>query len=126
MYRISAFLPTALVLVSACAAVPPVPAASKATTVQHSLLSRSTPANGAIVKGPVENLQLYFSRPVLLGEVTVTGSDGSKMPMMVHAVGEVTDYSLPLGGLGAGRYTVDWRASSVGQNFAGQIYFNVK
>ena len=104
----------------------PPAANTAATTGRQSLLASSSPANGATVAGPVNSLELRFSRPARLGEVTVTGSDGSKMPMMVNAVGEVSDYSLPLDGLGAGRYTVDWRATSAGIDYRGEIHFGVR
>ena len=127
MHRHSAFLLAALTLLPACSAAPtPAAANTAATTDRQSLLASSSPANGATVAGPVNSLELRFSRPVRLGEVTVTGSDGSKMPMMVNAVGEVTDYSLPLDGLGVGRYTVDWKASSAGIDYGGSIHFDVK
>lgn len=126
MHRLSTFLLAALMLVPACSAVRPVTATNKETTGQHSLLTTSTPANGTIVRGPVDKLQLHFSRPARVREVTVTGSDGSKMPTMVNAVGEVTDYSLPLDGVIVGRYIVDWKASSAGIDYGGSIHFDVK
>jgi methionine-rich copper-binding protein CopC len=95
------------------------------STVQ-SLLASSRPADGALVAAPIDELEFNFARPARLAEVTVTGSDGSKMPIMVNAVGEVTHYSLPIDGLGAGRYTADWRASSAGIDYHGNIHFDVK
>ena len=48
------------------------------------------------------------------------------MPMMVTAVGEVEHYSLPLSGVGAGRYSVDWRASVQGVDHSGSFGFEVR
>jgi methionine-rich copper-binding protein CopC len=90
-----------------------------------SLLVGSTPAPGSTVAAPVEDLRLSFSPPARLDEVTVTGSEGT-MPMMIHAVGEVADYSLPLAGLEAGPYTVNWRATSRGQTHHGSFAFTVR
>jgi methionine-rich copper-binding protein CopC len=46
--------------------------------------------------------------------------------MMVTAVGEVEHYALPLSGLGAGSYTVDWRAAAAGQEHQGRFSFTVR
>lgn len=127
MHHLSWILLAAVALLPACSAAPtPAAANTAATTDRQSLLASSSPVNGATVAGPVNSLELRFSRPARLGEVTVTGSDGSQMPMMVTAVGEVTDYSLPLDGLGAGSYTVNWRASSAGIDYRGEIHFGVR
>ena len=115
-----------LALLAACAAGRSEGTVDAQKSAAQTLLARSRPADGSIVAAPVDELKLDFVRPARLGEVTVTGSDGSTMPMMVTAVGEVTHYSLPLGGLGAGRYTVNWRASSAGIDYRGNIHFEVK
>src|SRR5688572_9349797 len=94
----------AMGLLGACAAAPPAPP----TVASQSILQSSTPADGATVQGPVDSLELRFSPPARLGEMTVTGSDGLTMPMMVTAVGEVPRYSISLSGLGPGTYTVNW------------------
>ena len=95
-------------------------------TVSRSLLASSSPADGSTVPAPVNKLEFRFAKPARLHEITVTGVDGLKMPIMVTAVGEVTRYSVPLDGLGAGSYTVDWRASSTGFDDQGDIHFVVK
>lgn len=48
------------------------------------------------------------------------------MPIMVHAVGEVADYSIPLSGLGPGGYTVNWRATAQGRAYTGSLTFTVR
>lgn len=90
-----------------------------------SILAGSTPASGSTVGAPVNQLKLRFSPPARLAEVTVTGPDGT-MPMMVTAVGEVADYSLPLDELNAGKYTVDWRAIVGAQSHKGSFSFTVR
>ena len=108
---------------SGCAAVPPrEPAAQPASS---SILASSTPAAGSTVNGPVDSLELHFNPPARIDEVTVTGPEGT-MPMMVHAVGEVHDYSIPLSGLGPGTYTVKWKAYSGGSLRQGTFSFNVR
>ena len=91
----------------------------------QSILANSKPANGATVAGPVNQLELWFSPPAQLGEATVTGPDGM-MPMMVTAVGQVGYYSLPLSGLGRGRYTVTWKAAAAGTTYQGSFQFEVR
>ena len=90
-----------------------------------SILAASKPAAGSTVRAPVNELVLHFTPPARLEEVTVSGSEGT-MPMMVSAVGEVEHYSLPLAGLGAGRYVVAWRASRSGVQHRGSFGFTVE
>lgn len=77
------------------------------------------------MQGPVNDLQLHFNPPARLDEVTVNGPDGL-MPVMVTAIGEVADYSVPLGGLGAGQYTVSWKARIGIRDYRGSFTFTVK
>ena len=92
---------------------------------QGSILVSSTPAPGSTVAAPVNELKLRFEPPARLDEVTVQGPDGL-MPMMVHAVGEVADYSLPVPGLRAGSYTVNWKATQGGETHQGSFAFTAK
>ncbi len=101
------------------------PAGTAEAGDRESILASSTPAAGSTVSGPVNELMLHFSPPARLAEVTVTGPEGA-MPMMVTAVGEVEHYSLPLSGLGAGSYTVDWRAIAAGTQHEGRFGFTVR
>ena len=111
-----------MALLGACAVAPP---AAPAAAVQ-SILQSSTPAAGSTVRGPVDSLELRFAPPARLGELTVTGSDGLTMPMMVTAVGEVSRYSIPLSGLGPGTYTVKWQAIAAGTSHQGSFRFTVR
>jgi methionine-rich copper-binding protein CopC len=90
-----------------------------------SILVSSHPAAGTTVQSVVESLELHFNPPARLDEVAITGPDGV-MPMMVHSVGEVGDYSLPLSGLRAGSYVVNWRATARGRGYRGSLQFNVR
>lgn len=91
----------------------------------NSILDRSNPAGGSTVQGPVDNLELHFKLPARLDEVTLRGPEGV-MPTMVHAVGEVTNYSIPLPDLGPGSYTVNWRAFARAQEHRGSFEFTIK
>ena len=105
----------------ACAAQ----SADTAPLVESGILDSSIPAAGATVSSPVDELKLRFSPPARLDEVTIDGPDGL-MPMMVHAVGESTDYSLPLPGLGPGTYTINWKATTRAEMHQGTVRFTVK
>lgn len=89
-----------------------------------SILVNSIPAPGVTISA-INNLELRFKPPARLDEVTLRGPDGV-MPMMVHAIGEVQNYSIPLPELGPGSYTVNWRASAQGQVHRGSFEFTVK
>ena len=117
------FVLVAVGLLPSCAAGPDKAPAAQSDSA--SILERSKPRAGSTVAGPVNSLELHFNPPARLDGVTVTGPDGT-MPMMVHAVGEVADYSLPLSGLGSGTYTVAWKAFSRGQEARGTFAFTVK
>lgn len=108
-----------------CAAAPPQSNAAVQQQPQASVLADATPAPGSTVAAPVDRLVLRFSPPARLVEVTVTGPDGT-MPMMVTAVGEVPSYELPLAGLGAGEYRVNWRATVQQQPHEGSFSFTVR
>jgi len=111
-----------MVLVNGCAAAPP--AATVVAT--HSILQSSAPADGSTVAGPVTEIKLGFSPLARLDEMTVTGSDGMTMPMMVTAAGEVATYSIPVSDLETGAYTVQWRATAGGTSHKGTIRFTVR
>lgn len=86
---------------------------------------RTTPAAGSTVAGPVNQLDFDFGRPVQLAEVTLSGPDGL-MPMMLSPAGVQTHYSVPLPGLTAGAYSVQWRAVLDGAPKTGSFAFTVK
>lgn len=100
-------------------------APSSAPATSEPLLTRSSPANGATVNGPVHNVELHFARPVRLMEVTVSGPDGLS-PMMVNSAGEQAHYSLPLHAVRPGPYAVDWRARVGAREDRGSFSFTVR
>ena len=91
---------------------------------EESILVSSNPAAGSTIGEPVEALELHFNPPARLNEVSVSGP-GGVMPTMVHAVGEASDYSIPLSGLGPGAYTVNWRATAQQREYFGSFEFAV-
>lgn len=110
-------------LAMGCAASPST--APGTQQVETEVLARSTPADGATVAAPVNTLLLKFARPVRLIEVTLDGPDGLS-PMMITAVAETTEYSIPLPGLSRGSYRVNWRASATGRPHDGAFTFTVR
>jgi methionine-rich copper-binding protein CopC len=101
---------------------PPAPVAERQTA---SILASSTPSAGATVRQSVDTIKLRFDPPARLDEIKVTGPAG-EMPVMVHSVGEVRDYSIPLSGLDPGAYTVVWRATAQGHEYRGAFTFAVR
>lgn len=99
--------------------------AGQAAQSEASILVASTPAAGSTVHGPVDVLNLHFSPAARLEETTISGPDGL-MPMMVHSVGEVREYSIPLPDLEGGTYVVTWRASARNRLYHDSFGFSVK
>src|SRR4051812_31037503 len=92
------------VALAGCAAEP---VTSPVGQLNASILASSVPGAGSMVREPVDSLELHFNPPARLDEIIVRGPAGA-MPMMVHAVGTVAHYSLPLSGIGPGKYQVEW------------------
>lgn len=112
--------------VSACTAAQTGKTEGKRISASQPILAGSRPADGATVRGPLNSLELTFTRPAALAEVTVTGSDGTIMPTMVSPVGEVTRYLIPLPDLEAGRYRIVWKANARGVAYRGEIGFTIR
>lgn len=92
----------------------------------QSILKQSKPADGASATGPVEQIELWFSKPVRLFELTVSGDDGLAMPTMVTSAGPVEHYSVPVSILTQGTYSVRWRATAGERSHEGSFSFTVK
>jgi methionine-rich copper-binding protein CopC len=113
----------AAAILSACAAPPAT--GHKAQGVSRSILASSNPAAGSTVDSSVDTLELHFNPAARLDEIAVSGPGGT-MPMMVHSVGEVAHYSLPLSGVTPGAHTVNWRATAQGTEHRGSFSFTVR
>jgi methionine-rich copper-binding protein CopC len=112
-------------LLCGCAAQSLVIPSGAVPQAKGSILVSSDPAAGSTGRAPFKALRLHFNPPARLDELSVSGPDGV-MPTMVHAVGEVSDYSIPLSDLGPGAYTVSWRASSQGREYRGSFGFTLR
>lgn len=134
MRRASYLIPLAAAALAACSTTPIADTTSKTDdgagrsldhTRHASILTSSVPADGSTVKGPVEELKLRFAEPVRLMEVTMTGPDGSVMPIMVTAVGELREFSVPVSAIDRGTYKVVWRGTAKGAARRGASSFTV-
>lgn len=112
-------------LLAGCAAQSSGTADATARQLPASILKASRPTAGSTVSGSLDSLELHFDPPARLDEVTLDGASGT-MPMMIHSAGETADYSLPLPGLDAGQYTVNWRATVRGRQHRGAFAFTVR
>lgn len=102
------------------------PAGSQpASATGGSILAWSRPDGGATITAAVNELVFHFSPAASLGEVTITGPDGT-MPIMVNAIGEIEHYSLPISADQPGSYTVTWRATAGGREYRDRFDFTVR
>lgn len=92
----------------------------------NSVLQRSSPADGARVADPVQQIELWFEPPARLIELTVTDCDGLTIPTMITSIEPSSYYSVPLPDLSEGVYTVSWRATAGGEAYRGTFRFAVE
>ncbi|MBN1237687.1 MAG: copper resistance protein CopC [Gammaproteobacteria bacterium] len=78
----------------------------------HTRLSASTPADGAVLDAPPEQLTLQFSEPVRLTALSIERSDDGKQDLEPLPSGASAEFSVPAPPLGDGSYVVSWRALS--------------
>lgn len=93
----------------------------------HAHLSKSVPAAGSTVSTPSE-IMLAFTEPLEAAFSTIELRDGAGKPVKTDKV-EVKDnvMRLPLKGLAAGQYTVNWKVLSVDTHKTdGKFIFTVK
>jgi copper resistance protein C len=89
----------------------------------HTELSASTPAEGSTVAEPLPAVDLTFTGPVLLRQVTVHGPDGADAAAGAASVAGAV-VTQPVGLTAAGVYTVDYSVtSSDGHEVAGSVTF---
>lgn len=95
--------------------------------IEESLsVESSRPVANSTVTGPVNAIELHFSRPARLIELTLTGPDGSVMPTMVTSAGEQQHYNVPVSVEDRGSYRVAWRANAAGTQSSGSFAFTVR
>lgn len=78
----------------------------------HTQLSSSTPADGATLNAPPDELVLTFSEPVTLTAVSVHAADGVEHEIEALPREPAAEHAVAAPGLGPGEYSIDWRALS--------------
>ncbi|GLY46669.1 copper resistance protein CopC [Lentzea sp. NBRC 102530] len=96
----------------------------------HAELRSSTPASGATLAAPPATVELVFSESIQLPDgaaVTVTGADGSKVPVtQAQAVDRTITATLDVKAAKSGAHTVAWAAKSEdGDTITGTFAFTM-
>jgi len=81
----------------------------------HAFLDSATPAEGSSVEEAPGELRLSFTEPieVAFSSVTVTGPNGQNVAQAIPQSGITDSITVPLGAMGPGEYTVEWRVLSI-------------
>jgi methionine-rich copper-binding protein CopC len=121
--RLGAVLAALLAIVSMAWAAPPAQA--------HALLTASTPADGASVGEPPQEIRLTFSEALdpALSEVRVLDTSGKEVNRgkAEPVPGQPAQVRVPLRPLDQGTYTASWRVTSPadGHTTVGSVAFGV-
>jgi copper resistance protein C len=96
----------------------------------HAELKSSSPASGAALDTPPQQIELTFSGVISLPDgdaVTITGPDGAKWPVtQAHAVDKTITATVDSAAAKAGAHTLAWRAQSDdGDVIAGTFTFTM-
>ncbi len=100
--------------------------AGVAVAQEQAMLQASSPADGAVLEAPPQQLELTFMHPVQLNLVTVSTLTGETIPATMEPTGEATtEYTVPLPELPPDDYTVQWQATGDGHTMSGTIQFTI-
>jgi len=94
----------------------------------HSKMNATTPADGAILQSAPEALEFTFSDKLRLIKVELAHSSGHMQALDLEQQTSFTDaFTLPLTGMGAGIYEVEWRGLGIdGHAMKGFFSFEVQ
>lgn len=95
----------------------------------HSLLSASTPAEGAVIAASPAEIALRFNEPVQLTALRLFAADGAEWPLRrTRDLAPRPAHAVPLGRpLSPGAWRVVWRAISAdGHEIGGTLRFRVE
>jgi methionine-rich copper-binding protein CopC len=95
----------------------------------HFKVSKTEPADGAVVDRPVRDLRVWFSQEpdVALSQLELVGPSGALEVQGVHTMGEKDLMGSVVGAMPDGEYTVKWRAAGDdGHVLDGEWKFTVK
>jgi copper resistance protein C len=93
----------------------------------HTHLESATPADNAVLTSTPSQVTLRFSEPSRLTALTIQ-KEGEKEPHRIQALPKQLskELSAPLTPLGAGKYTLDWRALGADNHvMSGKLRFTV-
>ena len=93
----------------------------------HTHLESATPADNAVLASAPTKVTLRFSEPTRLTALTIQ-REGEKAPERIEGLPmePSTELSAPLSPLGAGKYTLDWRALGADNHvMSGKLRFTV-
>jgi methionine-rich copper-binding protein CopC len=93
----------------------------------HSVLPRSSPAQGAVLAAPPAAVELVFNERVQLTALRLRGPDGREIALPERrAIREAQEESIRLPVLGPGEHRIEWRAISAdGHPVGGTIAFRI-
>jgi methionine-rich copper-binding protein CopC len=99
-----------------------------AGAMAHSPLNATTPANEATIAAAPTELMLDFKGEVRLTKVSMTHAPHDSIDLDLSSnKGFITDYSVPMEGMGNGAYVIDWRGlGKDGHPMKGSFTFTVQ
>jgi methionine-rich copper-binding protein CopC len=95
----------------------------------HFKVSKTEPADGAVVDRPVRDLRIWFSQEpdVALSKLELAGPSGALQVQNVHTMGEKDLMGTVVGTMPDGEYTAKWQAAGDdGHVLKGEWKFTVK
>ena len=94
----------------------------------HSPLESTTPANEAIITEVPSEVLFNFKGEIRMTRVTMTHADDPSVNLdLTGHTGFISDYTVPLQGVGNGPYLIDWRGLGTdGHALNGSFNFTVE
>lgn len=94
----------------------------------HSPLNATTPANEATIAAAPTELTLDFKGEIRLTKVSITHAPHDSVDLDLSGTkGFISDYTLPMKGMGNGAYVIDWRGlGKDGHPMKGSFTFTVQ
>ena len=93
----------------------------------HTHLESATPADNAVLASAPSQVTLRFSEPTRLTALTIQ-KEGEKEPHRLQSLPkeQAKELNAPLAPLGAGKYTLNWRAIGADNHvMSGELHFSV-
>ena len=96
--------------------------------MNHSMLSYSNPANGAVLEEAPQTLTLTFQHALALQTLSITDAQGAATPVTFEREPHRRTYSIALPALARGSYRIAFTATAAGgtDTMRGEIAFTVR